>query len=222
MFTWVCPNCGREVPPSASECPDCAEQSSRTPAERRAAAAGQRPDPAAPLPGGYVRGAGLPLWLLTILFAAGFGALGVGAFVAYRHFTGGGDLSLDSTRAEVARAAGAAASGTLSPEVLLKFLEVTGIRLIEEDAAKTGVAFLVVNHSRAPLTDLAGTVTLRPSTAKPGKEIVGIFGFEHLSLGPFESREMRAPLKTTLRPYELPDWQFLRAELSIASPPAAR
>lgn len=23
MFTWICPHCGREVPPSAGECPDC-------------------------------------------------------------------------------------------------------------------------------------------------------------------------------------------------------
>ncbi len=24
MFTWICPQCGREVPPSYTECPDCA------------------------------------------------------------------------------------------------------------------------------------------------------------------------------------------------------
>src|SRR5689334_5275888 len=23
MFTWICPKCGREVPPSYDECPDC-------------------------------------------------------------------------------------------------------------------------------------------------------------------------------------------------------
>ena len=23
MFTWICPHCGREVPPSEGECPDC-------------------------------------------------------------------------------------------------------------------------------------------------------------------------------------------------------
>ena len=26
MFTWICPQCGREVPPSYTECPDCAER----------------------------------------------------------------------------------------------------------------------------------------------------------------------------------------------------
>src|ERR1039458_6961087 len=24
MFTWICPQCGREVPPSYNDCPDCA------------------------------------------------------------------------------------------------------------------------------------------------------------------------------------------------------
>src|ERR1051326_2885448 len=24
MFTWICPKCGREVPPAYNECPDCA------------------------------------------------------------------------------------------------------------------------------------------------------------------------------------------------------
>ena len=102
--------------------------------------------------------------------------------------------------------------------MLLKYIEVTGLRLVEDKSKKSEVVFLVVNHSQAPLTDLAGTVTLRPSTAKRGDEIVGIFAFQHVSLGPAESRELRAPLKTTLRPYELPDWQFLRTEISISTP----
>jgi hypothetical protein len=29
MFTWICPQCGREVPPSYSECPNCAENRQR-------------------------------------------------------------------------------------------------------------------------------------------------------------------------------------------------
>lgn len=29
MFTWICPQCGREVPPSYSECPNCAENRAR-------------------------------------------------------------------------------------------------------------------------------------------------------------------------------------------------
>jgi hypothetical protein len=32
MFTWICPQCGREVPPSYSECPTCAEAKKGAPA----------------------------------------------------------------------------------------------------------------------------------------------------------------------------------------------
>ena len=40
MFTWVCPQCGREVPPHFTECPDC----------KKAAANPPQPDqPPAPL-----------------------------------------------------------------------------------------------------------------------------------------------------------------------------
>jgi hypothetical protein len=41
MFTWICPQCGREVPPSYDECPDCKE---------RAAQQSQTPPPAGPPP----------------------------------------------------------------------------------------------------------------------------------------------------------------------------
>jgi len=44
MFTWICPRCGREVPPSYDECPDCAK------AAQPAAAAPQPPASTAPAP----------------------------------------------------------------------------------------------------------------------------------------------------------------------------
>jgi hypothetical protein len=31
MFTWICPQCGREVPPSYTECPDCEERAKKAP-----------------------------------------------------------------------------------------------------------------------------------------------------------------------------------------------
>jgi hypothetical protein len=40
MFTWICPQCGKEVPPSYSDCPACAER-------RQQAAVAQPPQPPA-------------------------------------------------------------------------------------------------------------------------------------------------------------------------------
>src|ERR1039458_4361211 len=40
MFTWICPQCGREVPPAYNECPDCAAKTAH----------GAPPEPPAPPP----------------------------------------------------------------------------------------------------------------------------------------------------------------------------
>jgi hypothetical protein len=40
------------------------------------------------------------------------------------------------------------------------------------------------------------------------------------ALGPYEAKEVETTVKSALRAYELPDWQFLRAEFEITSPPA--
>src|SRR5271157_2460367 len=45
MFTWICPQCGREVPPSYNECPDCA---AKTAEAAPAATAGSPQGPTAP------------------------------------------------------------------------------------------------------------------------------------------------------------------------------
>jgi len=159
---------------------------------------------------------------MALLFAAGFGLLGSAAFLTYRHFRGDAGAVSQTARQSAATPPAASVSATPGAAVLQRAVEVTGIRMVEDRNKKTEVLFVVVNHSAAPLTDLSGAVTLRPSTAQPGKELVGIFGFRNLSLGPFESRELRAPLNTTLRPYELPDWQFLRVELSLSLPSLER
>jgi hypothetical protein len=220
MFTWICPQCGREIPPSESECPDCSDRSrARSPNAQSAAAppaeaAGALRRP--PKPG--VSREGLPAWLLALLFALGFAALGVGGFYAYRHFSSAGQAPSPAARLAPASPAPAEAPAALSPSLILENLEVTGLRLIENGQKKLEVQFLLVNHSPASLTDIAGTVTLRPSTAKPGSERVGAFAFRLPSLGPYESRDLRAPVETKMRVYELPDWQFLRADVAITSP----
>jgi hypothetical protein len=47
MFTWICPQCGREVPPAYAECPDCGPKNAAGPPPP-AATAGNPAGPAAP------------------------------------------------------------------------------------------------------------------------------------------------------------------------------
>jgi hypothetical protein len=46
MFTWICPQCGREVPPAYNDCPDCSKKAAAAGGD---AAAAPPANPAAPL-----------------------------------------------------------------------------------------------------------------------------------------------------------------------------
>lgn len=50
MFTWICPQCGREVPPAYTDCPDCAEKAAKGGIPAPPPAASQNPLAAAPPP----------------------------------------------------------------------------------------------------------------------------------------------------------------------------
>lgn len=226
MFTWVCPQCGQEVPPSETECPECARRAAEpkpapqpaTPAHAAAAA----PPPARPRPPVVEseriekkeEDRDLPGWLLAVLFAMGFIALGIGGYYAYKHFTTQAESSTPPIALETPVQAKTEAS---KANILAKYIEITGIRLIEDSSQRTRVHFLVVNHSGADIADLAGKVSLKPRSAKPDEKPVGEFSFRVPSIGPYESREVSTVLNTSLRAYEIPDWQFLWADVEITS-----
>jgi hypothetical protein len=218
MFTWICPKCGREVPPAYNECPTCSgADSQRPPLERRAAPPLEAAEIAkmfsTPEPS---RRRSVPLWLVTIMSALVFVVAGVGGLLVYRFMSRPSGTA--ASPAKVERPAPAQAAGSAAQNLLLENLEVAGLRLTEDSQKKMQVQFLLVNHSPAPLIDIAATVTLRPSTSKPGGGVVGVFAFRIPELGPYESREMKAPLEAKMRIYELPDWQFMRADLQLTSP----
>jgi hypothetical protein len=106
------------------------------------------------------------------------------------------------------------------PHPLAKFIEIAGLRITEDAKQKAQIKFLVINHSGADLGDVTLAITLKPSVAKPADKPLVSYSVKVASLRPYESREMDASAKTDLRAYELPDWQFLRAEFEITSPPA--
>jgi hypothetical protein len=59
MFTWICPKCGREVPPAYDDCPDCAAQANAGTQPGEPATAPAAPVPASPEPASG--GSGAPL-----------------------------------------------------------------------------------------------------------------------------------------------------------------
>ncbi|HKW97602.1 MAG TPA: zinc ribbon domain-containing protein [Bryobacteraceae bacterium] len=255
MFTWICPQCGREVPPAYNECPDCAgKPAGAQPVQQPPRTAGapqyppqpqyapqqppyqaqpqyppqqpQYPQPLypsqtqfSPPPPVYQvpppkQGLNIPPWLMSIGFAIIFLGIFAGAYFGVRHFTSAAD-----TPANAAPAADKpAAAGSGQASTLQKYVEVIGVRILEDSKKKPQVRFVVVNHSGAEMSDLTANVNLWARTAKSDEEAVGTFSFKLPSLGAYESKELSAPLNTKLKVYELPDWQNLTAEVQVTSP----
>lgn len=101
---------------------------------------------------------------------------------------------------------------------LAKYVELVGFRLSEAGGGKLKVKFAVVNHSEADIGDLGVRVRLTTSSAKPDDPPIAVFDVKVPSLGPEEIQDVSAMAPSKLRVYELPDWQFIKAEFEITSP----
>jgi hypothetical protein len=101
---------------------------------------------------------------------------------------------------------------------LQKYIEVTGIRFVEDAKKNPEARCVIINHSGADISGLAGSVNIWGRTARSEEEAAGNFAFQIPSLGPYESKELTAPLNTKLKLYELPDWQNISAEVEITGP----
>jgi ABC-type glycerol-3-phosphate transport system substrate-binding protein len=109
-------------------------------------------------------------------------------------------------------------ASTTSKHPLAKYIELAGFRLAESKPGELEVKFVAINHSEADLGDLGLTIRLKTTAAKPDDPPVAEFMAKVASLGPLEIRDISAKVSTKLRIYELPDWQFMRAEFDITSP----
>ena len=105
-----------------------------------------------------------------------------------------------------------------SSNPVAKYIELVGFRITERNAGKLQVEFGVVNHSEADIGDVTMQVNLRASTAKPGDPALVSFTAKVPSLGPEDLKQAKVEVPTQLRAYELPDWQFLKADFQLIEP----
>src|ERR1019366_3394212 len=162
MFTWICPQCGREVPPSYNECPDCtAKAAAGAPPEPPAPALQPPMEPAPPPafepahsqsplfaaapppppPPKQRAGAILPTWALAALFALAFLGVGLGVYAI-------------ATRNHASNREAAAATNVDSPaakpgtkvNALQKYIEVSGVRFSQDkqDKKVINVSFVLI------------------------------------------------------------------------------
>ncbi len=240
MFSWICKRCGRDNPPSAGACLSCGARFDAEPEPEREAAprvsTQEQPLPSDPQPtfappagraprelptrppAGHsaaparITQTGLPTWLLSVLFA--FAIIGIGSAIYFSYLYLSSKKQATSTGLDPA--ANVARTKLTSP--LQKFVEVVGIRLVQDTKHKPQARFVVVNHSPNALDELSATVTLWASTSRSEEDSIGTFTFKVPSIPPYGSKEFTAPLNTKLKFYELPDWQNATPEVQITSP----
>jgi hypothetical protein len=99
-----------------------------------------------------------------------------------------------------------------------KYIEISGVRFLEEAKKKTiQVRFVLINHSNSDIPGLAGNVTVWGRTRNSEEDAAGTFTF-NTDLKANESKDMTVPLTTKLKIYELPDWQNVSTDVQITSP----
>jgi hypothetical protein len=227
MFTWICPKCGREVPPAYNDCPNCAPNAAATDTQPEPAAAAvpppavqsavpqpppQQPAPVqapvyAPPP---VAHRGLPTWLLTVLFAFAFFGLVAGVYWIVGAARGAGAKPTAAVESPAAKP-----NAKTSP--YQKYIEISGVRFLTDPKKKTEARFVIINHSNADLLGLGGNVTVWGRTRNSEEDAAGTFTFT-TDLKAYESKELTAPLNTKLKIYELPDWQNVSTDVQITAP----
>ncbi|HVW84033.1 MAG TPA: hypothetical protein VHB50_05115 [Bryobacteraceae bacterium] len=166
---------------------------------------------AAPWPPAQPARTGPPAWLMGIAFALAFIGIFAAVYFGIQRFGRTNPVE----KAGLENPANPSQQKVTNP--LQKYVEVGGIRLLTENK-KPVAKFVVVNHSSAEIPDLAANVTLWASTSRSEEDSVGSFSFKLRNLSASGSQELTEPLKTKLKPYELPDWQNATAEVQITSP----
>jgi hypothetical protein len=157
----------------------------------------------------------LPVWLLTVICAVGIGGLVMGIYALLqtnRAQTGSGPAPTAAVESPAAKPGAKVSS-------FQKYIEVSGVRFVQDAKKKTQARFVLINHSEASIDGLAGNVTIWGRTKKSEEDAQGSFTF-NTNIGPFESKELTVPINTKLRIYELPDWQNITADVQITAPGA--
>lgn len=124
----------------------------------------------------------------------------------------GGSAAEKTAEEELEQPAAATPAASPGAHPLAKHLELTGVRIGESSGGRVRIQFLVVNHSGASLPELDLGVTILSS----GREFFD-FPVKLNSLGPYESKDMSVSVRSTLKPYEMPDWQLVRPQFVITS-----
>ena len=146
------------------------------------------------------------------------GSMRLGWLLLAAFLAGCSSSSSDKQAKAAAPAIPAHFTATNTSNPIAKYIELVGFRVTERSPGHLIVQFGVVNHSEADVGDVKMTVNLGTTAAKPGDPPLITFPAQVSSLGPTELKDVSVEVPTKMRVYELPDWQFLKADFQIIEP----
>ncbi|HTA68189.1 MAG TPA: hypothetical protein VK776_07915 [Bryobacteraceae bacterium] len=109
-------------------------------------------------------------------------------------------------------------TATNTSNSVAKYVELVGFRINERKPGQLQIQFGVANHSEADIGDVKMVINLGTTAAKPGDPPLITFPAGVSKLGPSDLKDVTVDVPTKLRVYELPDWQFLKADFQITEP----
>jgi len=248
MFNWVCPRCGKDVPPSKTECPFCADtaaaaqqlppqQYAPPPQQYAPAAPAWAPPPQAPPPQAVAQqqyapppaqyappqqqyAPPAPAWAPPPQ-RQGLPTwlLSVAFGLAFVGIFAAIYLSLNH-QPSTASATAATSAATTAPASTNPLQKYIEVTGVRlvTENKKPTAHFVVVNHSGAEMAGVTGKVTLLAGDSRANATPVGTFSFTVRSLAAGGSADLSAPFETGMKPYELPDWQATFAQVEVTSP----
>lgn len=149
---------------------------------------------------------GLPAWLVTILVAGVLIGSGAAALSVFK----GGASTTEPTEKKAETAAKGAVVNPYG-----KNIEIAGLRVSESPKQLLEVKMAVINHSYTEMPSLKLLINLRVANASASQAPIASFTVPVQGLGPYEVRDVKVTSSTKLRVYELPDWQFLKADFTV-------
>ncbi|HYL37810.1 MAG TPA: hypothetical protein VEV17_17985 [Bryobacteraceae bacterium] len=159
---------------------------------------------------------GFPTWIGSVLAAM---ALFFVAGTLLQYFSGNRNATAAVTQGPQARGTSPAntSAAASAQDSLSRSVEVSGLRLVPGWNHKEQVQFLVVNHSANSLPAISIQITVRaPDSVSTTPPILNINAVIR-GLGPYQSKEIRTDLDSTVSPTVFADWQSLRTDIQVTS-----
>jgi len=155
--------------------------------------------------------ASLPSWMVSVVVAT---CLFLGAGSILQFLTGSREPK--AAAAESTQPAPAPVSvSAIEQHPFARLIEVTGIRVMADLNHKSQVEYIVVNHSSVAINNASVHLAVRAAADAPGAP--PLFNVSAVvSLGPFQSKEIRQDLDSQLRATALPEWENLRPDAQVS------